>query len=107
MGRNAKADYESIALQILNEAGGQPVKTRVLFEMAKAKKLLPEDKWGYHNFTRAVRLSPLFNTLKRGTIALAAVAKPSTPGPSPAVAAVGAEPITPDEEFSSDLEASV
>jgi hypothetical protein len=70
MGRNAHANYIEAALAVLQELGGGPISTKTLVAAAQERGLVGDGKWVYHNFSRKVRDSDLFNTSIRGQISL-------------------------------------
>ena len=68
MGRKAHANYIEVGTALLQELGGGPVPTKTLVAAAQEKDLIPDGKWAYHNFSRKLRESPLFDTSVRGQI---------------------------------------
>ena len=60
-----RVNYVKVALSVLEELGGGPLSTKVLVEAAKARGLIEDRKWVYHNFSRKVRGSDLFDAWKR------------------------------------------
>lgn len=70
MGRKAHANYIEAALTVLQELGGGPISTKTLVAAAQERGLIGEGKWVYHNFSRKVRESSLFNTSTRGEVSL-------------------------------------
>lgn len=70
MGRKAHANYIEAALAVLQELGGGPISTKTLVAAAQERGLIGDGKWVYHNFSRKVRESSLFNTSDRGQISL-------------------------------------
>ena len=79
MGRKAHANYIEVGTAILQELGGGPVPTKTVVAVAQEKGLVPEGKWTYHNFSRKLRASPLFDTSVRGRISLVAVLQDVAP----------------------------
>lgn len=71
MGRKTQADYVAAAITVLQELGGGPVSTKTLVAAAQERGLLGDGKWAYHNFSRKVRESDLFDTSVRGQVSLA------------------------------------
>ncbi len=71
MGRTAHANYIEAAQTVLQELGGGPISTKTLVVAAQERGLVGEGKWVYHNFSRKVRESDLFDTSVRGQISLA------------------------------------
>jgi hypothetical protein len=71
MGRKARVNYVKVALEVLQELGGGPISTKTMVAFAKEEGLVGDGKWVYHNFSRKVRESDLFNTSVRGEIRLA------------------------------------
>ncbi len=78
MGRNAHANYIEAALAVLQELGGGPISTKTLVAAAQERGLVGDGKWVYHNFSRKVRDSDLFNTSIRGQISLVQNEEPVT-----------------------------
>jgi len=70
MGRNAHANYIEAALAVLQELGGGPISTKTLVTAAQERGLVGDGTWVYHNFSRKVRESDLFDTTVRGQISL-------------------------------------
>lgn len=70
MGRKAHANYIEGALAVLQELGGGPISTKTLVAAAQERGLVGDGKWVYHNFSRKVRESDLFDTSVRGQISL-------------------------------------
>ena len=70
MGRKAHANYIDAALTVLEELGGGPISTKTLVVAAQERGLVGDGKWVYHNFSRKVRDSNLFDTSVRGQISL-------------------------------------
>lgn len=70
MGRKAHANYAEIARTILQELGGGHISTKTLVDAARERGLIPDGKWTYHNFARAVRVSEEFDTSVRGQVSL-------------------------------------
>jgi len=68
MGRKAHANYIEAAKKVLKDLGGGPVSTKILVAMAKEKGLIGDGEWVYHNFSRRVRESDLFDTSVRGQV---------------------------------------
>lgn len=85
MGRKAHANYAEAAFAVLQELGGGPVSTKTLVAAAQERGLIGEGKWVYHNFSRKVRESALFDTSVRGQISLAQNAAPAAPVEEPVV----------------------
>lgn len=86
MGRNAHANYIEAAQAVLQELGGGPISTKVLVAAAQERGLVGDGKWVYHNFSRKVRESDLFDTSVRGQVSLAvapAVEEPVLEVPEP------------------------
>lgn len=79
MGRKAHGKYIEAGVAVLNELGGGPISTKTLVAAAQERGLVPEDKWVYHNFSRAIRESELFDTSVRGKISLTNPNPLSTP----------------------------
>jgi len=73
MGRTAHANYIEAAQAVLQELGGGPISTKTLVAAAQERGLVGDGKWVYHNFSRKVRESDLFDTSVRGQISLIAV----------------------------------
>ena len=71
MGRKAHAKYIEAALAVLQEFGGGPISTKTLVIAAQERGLIGDGKWVYHNFSRKVRGSDLFDSSVRGQISLA------------------------------------
>ncbi len=71
MGRTAHANYVKVALEILQELGGGPISTKTLVAAAQERGLVGDGKWVYHNLSRKVRESNLFDTSVRGQVSLA------------------------------------
>ncbi len=71
MGRKAHANYIEAALAVLQELGGGPISTKTLVVAAQERGLIGDGKWVYHNFSRKVRASNLFDSSVRGQISLA------------------------------------
>lgn len=98
MGRTAHANYIEAAQAVLQELGGGPISTKTLVAAAQERGLVGDGKWVYHNFSRKVRESDLFDTSVRGQISLAVnvapvVEEPVLEIPEPvANAALEAEP---------------
>jgi len=76
MGRKAHANYIDAALEILQELGGGPISTKTLVAAAQERGLVGDGTWVYHNFSRKVRESNLFDTSVRGQITLIQNAEP-------------------------------
>jgi hypothetical protein len=95
MGRKAHANYEEAALAVLQELGGGPINTKTLVAAAQDKGLIGEGKWVYHNFSRKIRESELFDTSLRGQVSLA----PAIKGLEPCVE-------EPEGEFEVEVEVS-
>ena len=76
MGRKAHANYIEAAEAVLQELGGGPISTKTLVAAAQERELIGEGKWIYHNFSRKVRSSNLFDTSVRGQISLAQNVEP-------------------------------
>jgi len=70
MGRKAHANYIEAALAVLQELGGGPISTKTLVAAAQERGLVGDGTWVYHNFSRKVRESDLFDTSVRGQIRL-------------------------------------
>lgn len=70
MGRKAHANYIEAALVVLQELGGGPISTQTLVNAAQERGLIGDGKWVYHNFSRKVRESSLFDTSVRGTVSI-------------------------------------
>ena len=70
MGRTAHANYVEAALTVLQELGGGPISTKVLVAAAQERGLVGDSTWVYHNFSRKVRESDLFDTSARGQVSL-------------------------------------
>lgn len=70
MGRNAHANYIEAALTVLRELGGGPISTKTLVTVAHERGLVGDGDWVYHNFSRRIRKSELFDTSVRGQISL-------------------------------------
>jgi hypothetical protein len=70
MGRNAHANYIDAAMAVLQELGGGPISTKTLVAAAQERGLVGNGTWVYHNFSRKVRESDLFDTSVRGQISL-------------------------------------
>ena len=70
MGRTAHANYIEAAQAVLQELGGGPISTKTLVAAAQERGLVGDGKWVYHNFSRKVRESDLFDTSVRGQISL-------------------------------------
>lgn len=90
MGRKAHANYLEAALEVLQELGGGPISTKTLVAAAQERGLIGEGKWVYHNFSRKVRESDLFDTSTRGQISLTqnfepVVEEPVAAAPAPIV----------------------
>ena len=83
MGRTAHADYIEAALEVLKELGGGPISTKTLVAAAQERGLVGDGKWVYHNFSRKVRESDLFDTSTRGQIALAQNLEPTVEAEAP------------------------
>lgn len=71
MGRKARVNYISVALNVLRELGGGPISTKMLVDYAREEKMIGDGEWVYHNFSRKVRESDLFDTSVRGQVKLA------------------------------------
>ena len=87
MGRKAHANYIEAAQAVLQELGGGPISTKTLVAAAQERGLIGEGKWVYHNFSRKVRGSDLFDTSVRGQISLAVNVGPVLEEPVPEVEA--------------------
>ena len=99
MGRKAHANYIDAALEVLQDLGGGPISTKILVEVARERELIGDGKWAYHNFSRKVRESDLFDTSTRGQIRLVRPlgAQQAFPGPTLGAAVAGSEERVEDE----------
>jgi hypothetical protein len=66
--KNSK--YVDAALAVFQELGVKEMSTRDLVRAAQERKLVDEAKWTYHNMSRKVRDSELFDTADRGMVRL-------------------------------------
>jgi len=82
MGRIAYANYIDAGLAVLQELGGGPISTKVLVAAAQERGLIGESKWAYHNFSRKVRESELFDTSVRGQVSLVQNVEPVVEEPA-------------------------
>jgi len=85
MGRKAHANYIEAAVAVLQELGGGPISTKTLVAAAQERGLIGDGKWVYHNFSRKVRESDLFDTSARGQISLVQNVEPVAEEPVPVV----------------------
>jgi len=101
MGRKAHANYIEAAVAVLQELGGGPISTKTLVTAAQERGLIGDGKWVYHNFSRKVRESDLFDTTVRGEISLFGNAEPVVEEPvmaAPAPFVDDAPELEPQEE---------
>ena len=70
MGRNLNSKYVDAALAVFQELGVKSMSTRDLVRAAQERGLVDNAKWTYHNMSRKVRESELFDTSGRGQIRL-------------------------------------
>lgn len=70
MGRNINSKYVDAALAVFQELGIKSMSTRDLVRAAQERGLVDNAKWTYHNMSRKVRESELFDTSGRGQIRL-------------------------------------
>ena len=101
MGRKAHANYIEAALAVLQELGGGPISTKTLVAAAQERGLIGDGKWVYHNFSRKVRESPLFNTSDRGRIRLRTGVVEPEPVVEPELEAL--DPIEEEPETETDF----
>ena len=97
MGRTAHANYVEAALSVLQELGGGPISTKTLVTAAQERGLVGDGTWVYHNFSRKVRESDLFDTSTRGQVSLVQHVEPTIEEP------VGVAP--PGEDIPLEAEA--
>ncbi len=90
MGRTAHANYVEAALAVLQELGGGPISTKTLVAAVQERGLVGDGTWVYHNFSRKVRESDLFDTSTRGQVSLVQNVEPTIEEP------VGVAPIETD-----------
>ncbi len=88
MGRNINSKYVDAALAVFQELGVKSMSTRDLVRAAQERGLVDNAKWTYHNMSRKVRESEMFDTSGRGQIRLVEggesmveAAEPTCPGP--------------------------